>query len=898
MARSKFDTEIEHFFEKNWYWILFALAGFGIWKKQDFIVETLRNTFYQVFPFVKWGFWIVVIGICVWIVCKIIRFVLLYVRETKTYEYALVIPHESDEVDLNKLGHMIRQVHRSGRKPLERLIKGRDWYRLLLYRPKECEGEKQAVQMYIGGTKEGLPRILQAFRSVYKHAEMYPQPIEDVPFPTNQAVGGRLFLLQKKLQATLPLAKYKKDVLSTLLHAMQQETWVDLSFSPDNGYRLRKGIQKAEKEMKQHKKEADLGLNAFEREELQALHKRFSNNEVAFRVAVSFASEAYEGVQAIRQLGHMVESFMADVNALRYKKWRKWVIPKVPCPLYGDMMWTGSELLNLLHLPHIQGEPDSVEEKSILFIPKGQEMLPENVLRSGLTIGYLKHPLYTTREVAIHPKQLCQHGNVTGGVGSGKTTVISQMLQSVIDRFVEGGSYPAGFSLFDPKPEIGIIMLNRLLKAEQEGKKVDWSKVHYIRLRDTAYPPALNLFHRSEGEDIQKVVDTVMTLIKTAIPGHAQQTERLLKAIIGTLLCDGKQEHTVLSIGKFLNDEVFRARVLANLEGTERQYYRNYWMYEVDTTLEDSKQAILNRLDIFRNTAYLKRMYGQTGFGLDIRRWMDEGHLVFYDVSGMSETDVNLTLGYIANQYHTVAQQRQQGNKTHLLVIDEAHQMQVPILPTIIAQDRSFGLALWIITQSLTGQLNKELVNAMKEIGANFFICQQGAENADIYEKITQRHFRAAYLKNLPELTAAIQTKDKVNGETKPLWCTITVPPLDKYLPNGDVATYGDREKQQESDAWTYTKIQELERRGKHISEIDEELNAFLYDVSLVSSEKKRVSLEKCVVPASSEPLLPEHTASEALPNETGPASQTPETVPSVPDRPLETKSIQRDSLF
>lgn len=848
LARSAFDREIDRLFEKYWYVFGIGAAGFGIWFYRDLILQKTGETFHQVIPTILFGMRMVVWGIGLWLLLKGIRNLVLYRLERKHYQYVLLIPHESDEVDVDKLGQMIRQIHRSGRKPLERLIRGRDWYRFMMYRPKNKEGEKEKVRLYIGGPKMGMQRVIQALRTHYKHAEVYPQEASEVPLPSSKAVGGRVVMLRKRLEATLSLASYKKDLLPTLMHNIGEDTWIDIAFSPDNGYKLTKGIRKAEKQMIKRKKEKDYGLDSFEKEELKTLHKRFSHNEVAFRVSVSFASDAFEGVHVIQHLGHMVESMMADVNELRYKKWRKYAIPKVPRPMYGNMMWTGSELLNLLHLPSIRKESMNVEKKSLVYIQNGQEMLPHQVLTSGLTIGYLKHPFYMAREVCIRPKQLSQHGNITGGTGAGKTTVVAQMLQSVIDQFLAGNQKAAAFSLIDPKPEIGVILLNRLLQAEREGKKVDWSKIHYIRFRKTEYPLALNLFHRFEGEDIQTIVDSVMSLIKHAIPGHAQQTERLLKAIIGTLLSDGKQTHTILSIGKFLSDEMFRERVLANLEGSEKQYYSYYWKHEVDSTLEDSKQAILNRLDIFRNTAYLKRMYGQTGYGLDIRRWLDEGHLVFYDVSGMSKTDINLTVNHISNQYYRIAKQREEGSRLHMLVIDEAHKVQVPILPTMVAETRSFGLALWIVTQTLTGQLGKELVNALKDIGGNFFICRQGADHAAMLEKVTQHHFTASYLQGLPERTAAIQTQDKIDGETKHVWCTITVPPMDKYLPNGEIATYGDDRKQKESDIWTYSKIKELESRGKHVNEVDEEIKAFLYTVSLpavTKKEKQVVQLQK-----------------------------------------------------
>ena len=107
-----------------------------------------------------------------------------------------------------------------------------------------------------------------------------------------------------------------------------------------------------EKQRKRLKKKD--GLDAFEKEEIRALNKRFSKNEVAFQVSVSFASEYHPGVPVIKNIGHMVASLMADVNELRYRRLRR-CIAFVPRPVYGKMVWTGSELLNLMHLPNVTG---------------------------------------------------------------------------------------------------------------------------------------------------------------------------------------------------------------------------------------------------------------------------------------------------------------------------------------------------------------------------------------------------------------------------------------------------------------------------------------------------------------------------------------------------------------
>ncbi len=74
----------------------------------------------------------------------------IYSWKKKRYRYVLFIPHIDDEVTPDKLGQMIRHVHGSGRKPLERLLKGRDWYRMTMYRP---EGENEAYSLLCGWSR-------------------------------------------------------------------------------------------------------------------------------------------------------------------------------------------------------------------------------------------------------------------------------------------------------------------------------------------------------------------------------------------------------------------------------------------------------------------------------------------------------------------------------------------------------------------------------------------------------------------------------------------------------------------------------------------------------------------------------------------------------------------------
>ncbi|WP_242227255.1 ATP-binding protein [Bacillus cereus group sp. BfR-BA-01315] len=827
MARSKFDKELENMLEKNWKSLLvLGAVGFVWYSKEKILAELMKRVPVAIDVTVSICR-LILLGILIYTMIRIVLHYLYVYFEKKRYQYVMFIPHIDDDVTAEKLGQMIRHVHNTGRKPLERLWKGREWYRMIMFRP---EGTKERVRFYIGGPKDELKRVVQAMRSVYEHAEVYGVSRNEVPFPSKKAVGGRM-VLKRKRAATLSLARYKKDLLPMLGNAMEEKTWVDIAFSPDNGYHLTKGIRKAEKALKKKKKHE---LDTFEKEEIRALNKRFSNNEVAFQVSVSFASEHYPGVPVIKNIGHMVASIMADVNELRYRRLKR-CMPTVPNPIYGKMVWTSSELLNVFHLPDMTGDKEKKAEQRILYLDKGEAMLPNDMLAEGIAIGHVMHPYIKDRVVRIKEKYLSNHGYITGKVGKGKSSLVMALMQSRIDRWIENPDKEGGFSLFDPAQDLALVTMNRLLKAELDGKTVDWSKVHFIRFRDTKYPPALNLLHRfpdEEGDEVQAVVESIMEIIKTVIPGQAPQTERLLENIIGTLLSDTSRIHTILSVPLFITDEAFRRHVLNHVKGPQKQYYMNYWEFEVENALEDSKQAILNRLDMFRNTSYLKRMFGQTDCFLDIRKWMDQGHIVIFDVLGMGKKDLAVTGAYIANQYHRIAQKRPIGSKLHLMLIDEAHDFKIPILSKVVAKDRKHGLGLWILTQRVEGQLDPDLNEALREAGGNFFVCGQGMKSARILEGVMQNKFRADYLQGLPNLVAAIQTQEKLEGDTEErnVWCTVRIPPLNRYLPNGNVADYLKKEETQAANDWTKSKIAELEQHsGKSAEEIDKEIDEFLY---------------------------------------------------------------------
>ncbi|MFP3472408.1 hypothetical protein R0J90_20345, partial [Micrococcus sp. SIMBA_144] len=63
--------------------------------------------------------------------------------------------------------------------------------------------------------------------------------------------------------------------------------------------------------------------------------------------------------------------------------------------------------------------------------------------------------------------------------------------------------------------------------------------------------------------------------------------------------------------------------------------------------MEQVKDTIYNRMSPFQTSVYMRRMFGQNGFSLDIKRWMDEGHIILIDIKDVSEVNKTLTIGHM-----------------------------------------------------------------------------------------------------------------------------------------------------------------------------------------------------------------------------------------------------------
>jgi hypothetical protein len=264
-------------------------------------------------------------------------------------------------------------------------------------------------------------------------------------------------------------------------------------------------------------------------------------------------------------------------------------------------------------------------------------------------------------------------------------------------------------------------------------------------------------------------------------------------------------------------------------------------------------EPILNRLDPLLKNPAIRRLYCQLKWTLDVRRYMDEVHIVLIDILGLNNFNIKTTVGHLIHVYHNTAKQRPIGSKIHLMMIDEAHLVQVPVLAKIIAEDRKFGFGLGLITQEIEQFTDPKLKHAIKSSMGTILSCAQmtGAKNV---EEMTSGHLEASFLARLRERNVAVFTRSKKDGRSTITTCVVKNEPPHVYMPDGRIANYLNREKG-EAQEWGLEWGRELlaqSQEAKPVEEVDrfieEYMNSSVPTIRQVAEQKQEKEEKRKVV--------------------------------------------------
>ncbi|MXQ55521.1 hypothetical protein [Shimazuella alba] len=801
-------------------------------------VDTVNDTVASSGNYIlSWLPTVIAILICIPLLYIAIRWLMImyYRRQAvKGVRYLRILPSDNIELEIDKITMMTRTFGGMIRHLTRRIRFGNPWFRIRFAIP----AGSNEIGIYMSYPKDKGNSVFDTIKSVYPSAEIHEITKDQFPEAENGGSGG-IFTFQLGKRKGLPLASLeqkKESPIGNILNSLRPGTYLDLQFSPVSWSQLE---DRSEDVMDSFKDKKISEMEPEEKARRISLMKRLTGRELSFKVRLSLWSNHENSVSIVRSSANAIETAMNYDGAIRFwpQKWWNPIKDQNPIPYpYPStfMVWDGNELANLFHLPPsshwIYKEPEKTDKNSrgyLMHLVNDQRTLEDNELNEGILIGVAKHPLHT-REVRVSHNQLTKHFLLSGTSGMGRSSASTQIIQSMIDDWLKDPDSHPGFTILDPAREIIAIIENRLRFLEESGEKIPKDKIHHFNLSsDTSHVVGLNLLANPNNNPIDQIAEQIAEVLlhKHGKSESLTRMKRLLTLAVHSLM-EHDEHHTVLCVDEFFRDPAFRAQIV---QKGKDPYVKRFWTKLDQQELKKEVEGILNHIDPLLQDPTMRRMYLQKEMTLDIMKYMDEGHLVFIDLDGMKDHELKVTVGQLVNHYYQAAIKRPVGSKFHLMMIEEAHMIQIPLFTEIFLSDTKCDLGLGLITREIDQFNNEELVQAMKGNIGMVISCAQ-LEGADEIEELTRKHIKASFVEKLAERTAAVYIQSKKNQRKTVTTCVVSNLPPSVFLPDGSTANYKTNERIEAFQwglDWGMKRMIES-GEAREVEELDEEISHYM----------------------------------------------------------------------
>ena len=361
------------------------------------------------------------------------------------------------------------------------------------------------------------------------------------------------------------------------------------------------------------------------------------------------------------------------------------------------------ELTGLVHFPdasiaeQLDTDIDKVETLTIITGSK---------LSEGTPIGKT-NVAGQERIICISDRLRMRQIHLIGSMGMGKSELIKNMAMHDI---IKGD----GVAIIDPHGD----MVKELLCLLPEEVI---SRVIHFDPGNPNWIPMWNPMQKIPGQDIGRIADDLIGVLKSFVTGWGDRMEHLLRqAIFGLLHLQGSTLRDVYDILRN-SDESKTIRRLV-LDAVQNDVARQFWKEDINKYKPDElgpPKHKLSKLLLSDTAASLMLSQPQSAF--NFRRIMDDGMIFLADLSSNLGTEVKQVIGgfIVAIMYITALSRsdmpREKRRPFHIF-IDEAPKFVTDTLEEIIAETRKFGVSLTLAHQFLR-QFDIKKVDALGTVG-------------------------------------------------------------------------------------------------------------------------------------------------------------------------------------
>jgi predicted amidohydrolase len=381
--------------------------------------------------------------------------------------------------------------------------------------------------------------------------------------------------------------------------------------------------------------------------------------------------------------------------------------------------------------------------------------------------------------VRLSDEERMKHTYIVGKTGTGKSTLLSRMIEQDIRR-------GRGVCVIDPHGDL----------VDSVLAKVPDDRISDVILFDPAstdQPFGLNLLEFDPNIPHHKdfvVQETIAIMRKMFFYEYIGPVfEHSLRHLVLTILDDSmKGEGTLVEVPRLLYDEKFRGAVIPQLrDDLASDYWKQY--SELDkSTKSESIMYIVSKFDTFTTDRIMRNIIGQARSTINIPDIMEKKRILLVKLPSAVIGELNATLlgMIIISKLRWAGMSRAAlppgERKEYYLYVDEFQNFAASGFETILAEARKYGLGLILSHQHIgqlsafniaTGRTEDRVAQAVFGNVGTIIAFRLGVTDAEYLAKEMGEPVDPEDYENLKNYHAIVKTL--INGEVYPPFTIETV---------------------------------------------------------------------------------------------------------------------------
>ena len=371
------------------------------------------------------------------------------------------------------------------------------------------------------------------------------------------------------------------------------------------------------------------------------------------------------------------------------------------------------------------------------------------------------------RAFGIRPKDRRHHVYVIGKTGTGKSTLIKNMV-------IQDLRLNHGVALIDPHGDLVEDILNFIPKTRT-------NEVVYFNPADTSFPVAINILEAKGDEEKQLVASSLISVFKHLWKDFwGPRLEHILYNCVLALMDTPGQ--TLLGVYRMLVDDEFRKLIVGNIKDP---IVKMFWVEDYENYDQRFRKEIIspvqNKVGQLLTSPQMRNIVGQSKSSVDFGFVMDNKRILLANLSKgkVGEDKSNLLGSAIVTKMYLSALERQsmpeESRQDFYLYIDEFQNFSTDIFPSILSEARKYRLNLNLAHQYLY-QLPDSIKHAVFGNVGSVISFRVGSYDAKELAEEMKPVFTSEDLEHLDNHHIALRLL--IDGKMSHAFSAVTFPPL------------------------------------------------------------------------------------------------------------------------